>query len=153
MSWGPVSLDGSPRLPPPLPRLPPLPHPLQHPPLLQSQPPPRPPQGPAGTGGQAKEVVVVAVSVGGPMAPPLGPGGLPAASAGPPLQLPGAVPPLVRGLAPGGAPRKGPPVGVGIMSVGPCCPHNPQHKRSWSLMPGSVRGPQEKKQKDSFSRD
>lgn len=94
--------------------------------------------------------MVVAMGVEGPMAPPLGPVGLPAASAGPPLQLPGAVPPLVGGLAPGGAPRKGPPVGVGIMSVGPCCPHNPQHKRRWLLIQGSAGGHRKKGKKIDF---
>lgn len=123
MSWGPGSLDGSARLSPPLPGVPPPPHP-GHPPLPQPQPPSRPPQGHAEFGCQAREAVV-AVGVEGPMAPLPGPVGQPAASAGPPLQLPGAVPPLVEGLALGGAPRKGPPVGEGIIGSGPCCPTTP----------------------------
>lgn len=64
----------------------------------------------------------------GSMAPPLGPAELPAASAGPPLQLPGAVPLLGGALVPGGAPRKGLPVGEGITGAGFCCPHILQHK-------------------------
>jgi hypothetical protein len=85
---------------------------------------------------------VEAVSVEGPRAPPLGPAVLPAASAGPPLQLPGAVPLLGGLLVPGGAPRKGPAVGEGIMGAGPCCTHTLQHKRrcSWTYMFRDIHG-------------
>lgn len=140
VSWDIGLLDDSAQLSPLLLRVSLPPH-LQHPPLLQPQLPLKPPQQPVGSGCQAEEAVE-AVGAEGPRAPPLGPAVLPAASAGPPLQLPGAVPLLGGLLVPGGALRKGPSVGEGIMGAGPCCTHTLQHKGrcSWAYMLRDVHG-------------
>lgn len=152
MSWAPGFLDDSLQLPLSQLQLPPPPHPLRHPPLSQPQPSPRTSQGPAESQGQAREAVV-AVGVEGPMASSPGPVWLPAASAGLPSQLPGAIPPPVGELAPGGAQKEGPPVGEDIMVAGPCCPCNLQHQGRWSWIQGSAGRPYRKRQKDSFLRD
>lgn len=67
------------------------------------------------------------VDVEEPRAPPLGPDEQPAVSAGPPLQLPGAVPLLGSALVPGGAQRKGPSVGGGNYGCWALLPYTPQH--------------------------
>lgn len=87
----------------------------------------------------------------GPMIPPLGPAELPAVSAGPPLQLPGADPLWGAALVPGRARRKGLPVGEGIMGAGFCLLYIPQTGK-WSWMEereGIIR----KEQKGSYARD
>lgn len=92
----------------------------------------------------------MAVGVEGPRASSPGPVWLPAASAGLPSQLPGAVPPLVGVLAPGGAPKKGPPVGEGVLVAGPAAP-GPSNTREMVMGSGKCREAIRKKTRPELS--